>query len=120
LFPEEYIFTTPPFQISKGFRVSKMASADIIIVGGGISGCVLASRLHEKFPSFSILLIEAGPNISNHPLTKNPEVHFQHSELDWDYKTVPQVHLNNRICFGAAGKALSGGSAINACKILID
>jgi choline dehydrogenase-like flavoprotein len=36
-----------------------------------------------------------------------------HSELDWDYKTVPQKHLDDRECYAAAGKVLSGGGAIN-------
>jgi choline dehydrogenase-like flavoprotein len=95
-----------------------MASADFIIIGGGIAGCVLASRLHQNHPELSIVLIEAGPNISSHPLVTNPTAPLQHTELDWDYKTVPQVHLNNRICDAAAGKCLSGGSAINACSFL--
>lgn len=94
-----------------------MATADYIIIGGGIGGCVVASRLHQKYPPASILLIEAGPDVSKHPMIVNstPTPMLQHSELDWDYKTVPQKHLGNKICFGAAGKALGGGSAINAC-----
>jgi len=96
-----------------------MNAADYIIVGGGIGGCVVASRLHEKYPSASILLIEAGADVSKHPLVMGdaPLVHLQHSELDWDYKTVPQQHLGGRVCSAAAGKALGGGSVINACKI---
>ena len=97
---------------------NKMASVDYIIVGGGIGGCVVASRLHQKYPSASLLLIEAGPDVSKHPMIVNstPTPMLQHSELDWDYKTTPQKHLGNKICFGAAGKALGGGSAINACR----
>ena len=104
----------PDFNI----RHQDMSSADYIIVGGGIGGCVVASRLHQKYPAASILLIEAGPDVSKHPMIVNstPTPILQHSELDWDYKTVPQKHLRNKICFGAAGKALGGGSAINACK----
>ena len=94
-----------------------MAQADFIIVGGGIGGCVVASRLHKKYPPASIILIEAGPDVSKHPLITNNEWLLQHSELDWDYKTVPQKHLNNKTCFAAAGKALGGGSAINACML---
>ena len=88
---------------------------DYIIVGGGICGCTLASRLHSYSPSASILLIEAGPNVSSHPLTSSPlacfAAHF--SDLDWAYFTVPQKHLDNRPCYAAGGKALSGGSATN-------
>ncbi|PQE26804.1 Choline dehydrogenase protein [Rutstroemia sp. NJR-2017a BVV2] len=83
----------------------------------GIAGCVVASRLHEKDPSLSITLIEAGPDASKHPNVPSPMTAqlLLHSELDWDYKTVPQRHLNNRECYAAGGKALGGGSVINAC-----
>lgn len=96
----------------------KMSKADFIVVGCGIGGCVVASRLREKYPPASILLIEAGPDVSKDPLIVNstPTPVLQHSELDWDYETVPQKHLGNKICFGAAGKALGGGSVINGCK----
>lgn len=90
-------------------------TADYIIVGAGIAGCVLASRLHERDPSLAIILIEAGADVTNHPLIPYPLSAFQlhYTEVDWNYTTVPQRYLNNRRCYLAAGKALSGGSAIN-------
>lgn len=91
---------------------------DFIIVGGGIAGATLASRLHGNLPNHSIILIEAGPDVSGHPLV--PDImnaaRLVGSELDWNYSTVPQPHLNNRVCTNNAGKALGGGSAINAGK----
>lgn len=87
-----------------------------IIVGGGIAGATLASRLHEHLPSHAILLIEAGPEVSDNPLVNDPKNagRLVGSELDWNYSTVPQQSLNYRICSNNAGKALGGGSAINA------
>ena len=91
---------------------------DIIIVGGGIAGTVVASRIHEQLPKLSIILIEAGQDVSNHPLVKDisKAAHFAGSELDWNFSTVPQKHLNGRTLPNNAGKALGGGSAINGCR----
>jgi choline dehydrogenase-like flavoprotein len=88
---------------------------DIIIVGGGTAGVVLASRLHQRKPELSILLIEAGPDVSNHPHIENPaEAAFLHfSDLDWKYMTVPQKHLNGTPRYNAAIRGLSGGTIIN-------
>ncbi|EHK49445.1 hypothetical protein TRIATDRAFT_50821 [Trichoderma atroviride IMI 206040] len=91
------------------------ATADYIILGGGIAGCVLASRLKEADSSLSIVLIEAGPDPTGHPLTTAPLACFaaHYSDLDYAYRTVPQEHLGGRPCYAAAAKVLSGGSAIN-------
>lgn len=40
---------------------------DIIICGGGSSGCVPAGRLANLDPSLSVLLIEAGEDNLNNP-----------------------------------------------------
>jgi choline dehydrogenase-like flavoprotein len=95
-----------------------MSSYNYIIVGGGIAGSVVASRLHERLPHLSVLLIEAGPDVATSPLVADSRNRpFQvGSKLDWSYSTTPQRHLNNRQCANSAGKALGGGSAINAGK----
>jgi choline dehydrogenase-like flavoprotein len=93
-----------------------MTSFDFIVVGGGLAGCVVASRLRQRDPSFSILLIEAGPDVTHHPHVTNPAegalLHF--SELDWTYFTVPQKHLDNKPRYNCAAKGLSGGTIINS------
>ncbi|CBF75954.1 hypothetical protein AN3531.2 [Aspergillus nidulans FGSC A4] len=88
---------------------------DYIIIGGGLAGCTLAGRLAEKNRSLQILIIEAGPNVAGHTLTEYPLACFgaHFSPLDWAYTTVPQTHLDNRMCYNSAAKALGGGSAIN-------
>lgn len=91
---------------------------DYIIVGGGIAGSVVASRLHERLPHLSILLIEAGPSVAQNPLVTEIKHAFAvlGSDIDWSYASVPQKHLNNRVTTSAAGKCLGGGSAINFCE----
>ncbi|MCJ1389182.1 hypothetical protein MMC18_002037 [Xylographa bjoerkii] len=90
-------------------------SHDYVIVGGGLAGCVLASRLIEKDPSLKIIIIEAGQDVGSHPLTSSPLACFaaHRSDLDWAYMTVPQPHLSGRSCYNSAGKALSGSTATN-------
>lgn len=87
-------------------------SFDYIVAGGGLCGCTLASRLSE---TSTVLLIEAGKDVKDHPLTQTPLACMgaHGSEIDWNHKTTPQAGLRGRECYLAAGKALSGGTAIN-------
>ena len=89
--------------------------ADYIVVGGGLTGCALASRLAEGDSSAKILLIEAGIDATGDARCLTPMGCFAlgHSELDWAYQTVPQPHTNNRSHYNAAGKVLGGGSVLN-------
>lgn len=91
------------------------SSVDYIIVGGGLTGCVVASRLKQRNPSLDILIFEAGIDPSN-----NPDIQSVHglfsllgSDLDWTYTTEPQPKTGNRVHEVHAGKALGGGSVIN-------
>ncbi|KAJ5082472.1 hypothetical protein N7532_011515 [Penicillium argentinense] len=74
------------------------SSYDYVIAGGGLAGCTIASRLKQKLPSASILLIEAGEDQINHPLTGKPlaGVRLHHSELDWDLRTKAILIVNIR------------------------
>lgn len=92
-----------------------MSDYDYIIIGGGLAGSALTGRLAELQPSRSILLLEAGTDLAGHPLTSSPMACFgaHGSPLDWNYKTVPQSHLDGRQCYNAAGKGLGGGTATN-------
>lgn len=94
------------------------SSADFIIIGGGTAGLALASRLSHSLPStsnHSILVLEAGENRTGHPLTSTPSGAFaaHDSELDWNYDSIPQKQLKDRVIHMSAGKALSGATAVN-------
>ncbi len=87
---------------------------DIVIVGAGTAGCVLANRLTMR-PGLRVLLLEAGgagrnpwiripagvPRIVNHPT------------LTWGYRSDPEPGLDNRRIIWPRGKTLGGSSAIN-------
>jgi len=89
--------------------------ADYIIVGGGLTGCAVASRLSKLLPGKFIMLLEAGPDPSSHLHTTAPMEGFalQGSDIDWAYTTAPVPSLSNRIVTLTAGKALGGGSLLS-------
>ena len=87
-------------------------ACDIVIVGAGAAGCVVASYLAEHTDA-SIALIEAGDT------DRDPFIHIPagfakilaHDRHVWKYETVPQ-HGTKRAY--RSGKVLGGGSSINA------
>ena len=71
---------------------------DYIVVGGGLSGCVVASRLHQAHPSLSIALLEAGPDESHNPAVQSPVLYptLHGTPLQYSYQSIPQPQLNGR------------------------
>ncbi|GFT45550.1 glucose dehydrogenase [Nephila pilipes] len=92
------------------------AKYDVIIVGAGSAGCVVARRLWEK-TDLSILVIESGttaPWISIVPLLAPA---LQGYTADWGYKTVSQKYsqygMKERQSAWPRGKVLGGTSVLN-------
>lgn len=65
---------------------------DFIIIGGGTSGLVVASRLSEN-PDFQVLILEAGDKHLENSQINIPALwpSLLRTELDWNFSTVPQV-----------------------------
>jgi choline dehydrogenase-like flavoprotein len=91
------------------------SEVDYVIVGGGLTGCALASRLHQSLPSASIMILEAGPDPTPEQDTVTPHGGFalQGTSLDWQFPTAPVPENNNRTHTLTAGKTLGGGSVLN-------
>lgn len=73
--------------------IASTKTYDYIVVGGGTSGLVVASRLSED-PTVSVLVIEAGGDKSNDPFVNTPGLIgalYGKEEYDWNFSSVPQV-----------------------------
>ena len=87
---------------------------DVVVVGAGSAGCVLAARLTED-ASTSVLLLEAGPGDRKlHVRIPAAFSKLFDSPLDWGYRTTPQAALDDRRLVFPRGKVLGGSSSINA------
>ena len=87
---------------------------DIVIVGGGSAGCVLATRLSEH-EDCRVCLIEAGGR-DWHPFYHVPAGFAKMTKGigSWGWSTVPQKHLDGRSLIYTQAKVIGGGSTINA------
>src|SRR5262244_580993 len=95
-------------------RSNLKAQYDFIVCGSGSSGSVVAGRLAEN-ADVSVLLIEAGGGDDVPSVTDARQwVTNIGSERYWQFKAEPNPHLNGRAIPLGMGKALGGGSSINA------
>ncbi|KAH8811016.1 putative glucose dehydrogenase [Xylogone sp. PMI_703] len=89
---------------------------DVIIAGGGTTGCVVAARLADAAPDLSILLIEGGSN-NNIPTIIHPALVLANlapnSTASIFYKAIKESQLGDRELIVPSGGILGGGSSIN-------
>lgn len=87
---------------------------DVIVVGAGSAGAVIASRLSED-PALRVLLLEAGgaraPRESLVPAAFSRLFRTRH---DWAFHTEPEVELGSRALYWPRGRMVGGSSAMNA------
>ena len=87
---------------------------DLVIVGAGSAGCLLANRLSAD-PACRVLLIEAGTG--RRPLESRIPAAFPklfRSRHDWAHGTEPQPGLDGRSLFWPRGRLVGGSGAVNA------
>ena len=92
-----------------------MEESEIVIVGAGSAGCIVANQLISK-TNFKVLLIEAGPS-DNNPVVKIPlgyGMTFYNKKLNWNFYSKKQKNLLNREIYFPRGKIVGGSGSINA------
>ena len=95
-------------------RADHALAADVVIVGAGSAGCVLANRLTQD-PKLQVILIEAGGEPAD-PRIADPAAWplLQGTEIDWAFTTTPQPGLAGRRHPWPRGRVVGGSSALHA------
>jgi choline dehydrogenase len=87
---------------------------DLIVVGGGSAGCIVAGTSAER--GRRVLLLEAGPSAEEHPDTLRADGYkdaFVNDAVFWERFSVPQRGAGGQRVFMGSGRVLGGSGSVN-------
>jgi choline dehydrogenase len=93
-----------------------MSTYDVVVVGGGSAGCVVAGELAVD-PGVSVLLLEVGDPAERHPETLRADGYkdaFINDALLHDRFSIPQPGCGGRRLFVGSGRGMGGSGSVNA------
>ncbi|WP_040167540.1 GMC family oxidoreductase [Microbacterium gorillae] len=90
-----------------------MTPYDVVIVGAGTAGSIIARRLADA--GRRTLIVEAGGDNRREEIQDVGRLNqLWHSDTDWDFFTVPQEHAAGRRLHLPRGRVLGGSHSLNA------
>jgi choline dehydrogenase len=87
---------------------------DVVVVGAGAAGCVMAARMSQQ-RDCRVLLLEAGSSTGLEPVARTPgaAMRLWQGETSWGDSSVPQSSLGGRRVGMPQGRGIGGGSSMN-------
>ncbi|WP_241671318.1 GMC family oxidoreductase [Dankookia rubra] len=101
-------------------QVMAVHTTDVLVLGAGSAGCVIASRLSEDAAT-QVALIEAGPAAWRDPWIRIPAGFarlYASGKYDWRFHTEAEPGLDGRSIHWPRGKVVGGSGAVNGLVFL--
>jgi choline dehydrogenase len=94
-------------------NTDKLETFDYVVVGGGMAGCAVATRMSED-PRVRVVLLEAGQE--NHyeaSYYSTGILAMWKGETNWHFASTPQKELGGRTIDHPRGRVIGGSAALN-------